>query len=180
MTGLYTTEIECLASRFLSKDTPGEISRLGQNSIRWLGVYARDELPDLQHTERPFALVFNTHPKDKPGQHWLAIYAPSNSPTEFFDSFGLPPSFYGLSNSFIHTRSSFQSFTSDLCGNYTLYFIFMRSRNITFNEIVSILSSFAVPDNHVRNFVHHLQRIYRTSFPCTRTGQCCTFNCSFC
>ena len=67
MTGLYTTEIECLACRLLSKDTPSEISRLGQNSTRWLGVYARDELPDLQHTERPFALVFNTHQKFKPG-----------------------------------------------------------------------------------------------------------------
>ena len=69
MTGLYTNEIECLASRLLSKDTPREISRLGQNSTCWIGVYARDELPDLQHNERPFALVVNTHPKDKPGQH---------------------------------------------------------------------------------------------------------------
>ena len=180
MTGLYTTKIKCLPSRLLSKDTPGEISRLSQNSTGWLGFYARDELPYLQHTARPFALVFNTHSKDKPGQHWLAIYTSSSSPTEFFDSFGIPPSFYGLSNSFIHTSSSFQLFTSDLCGNYALYFIFMRSRNITFSEIVSILSSFAVPDNHVRSFVHHLQRIYRTSFPCTRTGQCCTFKCSFC
>ena len=99
MTGLYTTEIECLASRVLSKDAHGEISRLGKNSTRWLGVYARDELPDLQHTELPFALVFNTQPKDNPGQHWLAIYAPSNSPTEFFDSFGMPPSFYDFSKS---------------------------------------------------------------------------------
>ena len=84
MTGLYTTEIECLASRLLSKDNPKEITRLGSNSSRWLGVYARDELPNLEHSERPFALVFNTHPKDKPGQHWLAIYAPSNSPIKIF------------------------------------------------------------------------------------------------
>ena len=180
MTWLYTTEIEFLASRLLSKDTAGEISWLGQNSTRWLGVYARDELPDLQHIDRQFALVFNTHHKDKPGQHWLAIYALSNSPIEFFDSFGMPPSFYGLSNSFVHTRSSFQSFTSDLCGNYALYFIFMRSRNISFFEIMTILNSFAVPDNHVRMYVNHLQHIYRTNYPCTRTGQCCTFKCSFC
>ena len=101
MTGLYTTEIECLASRLLSEDTPREISWLGQNSTRWLGVYAREELPDLQHAERPFAIVFNTHPKDKPGQHWLAIYAFSSSPTEFFDSLAcLPLSTVSLIHSF--------------------------------------------------------------------------------
>ena len=117
------------------------------------------------------------HPQDKPGQHWLAIYAPSKSQIEFFDSFGMAPSFYGLSNSFIHTRRSFQSFTSDLCGKYALNFIFFRSRNISFIEMVSILSSFAEPDNHVKNYVNHLQRIYRTSYPCTCMGQCCIFKC---
>ena len=50
MTGLNITEIECLASRLLSKDNPKEITRLGSNSLRWLVVYARDELPDLEHS----------------------------------------------------------------------------------------------------------------------------------
>ena len=104
MTGLYTSKIEYLESRLLSKDTPKEISWLGQNSIRWLGVYARDELPDLQHTDRPFALVFNTHPKEKPGQHWLAIYAFSNSPIEFF-LFIWHASLFLMSIKFIHSHS---------------------------------------------------------------------------
>ena len=34
---------------------------------------ARDELPDLMHMQRPFAIVFNTDFYDKPGHHWLAI-----------------------------------------------------------------------------------------------------------
>ena len=66
-------------------------------------MFARDELPDLMHMQQPFALVFNTDPHDKPGQHWLAIYGPSDGPLKFFfDSFGMPPSYYGFSTSFIY------------------------------------------------------------------------------
>ena len=168
MSGLHTGEIECLARRTILYP------------VNWLGVFARDELPNLTHITRPFALVFNTDPHNKPGQHWLAIYGSTHGSLELFDSFGKPPSFYGLSDSFIYSSSSFQSFTSDLCGNYALYFIYLRSRNISFNKIVSILKSFSVPDNHVKNYVFSLQQAYRTLNPCNQTGQCCTFKCSFC
>ena len=71
--GLYDDEINCLAERMLKGIT-----------TRWLGVFARDELPSEEEllTQAqakfglylPFALVFNNQPSSKPGQHWLAIF----------------------------------------------------------------------------------------------------------
>lgn len=168
MSGLHTGEIECLARRVC------------RPPLNWLGVFARDQLPNLKEIPRPFALVFNTDPHDKPGKHWLAIYGPRNGQLELFDSFGMNPDYYGLSYSFKYSHSTFQSLTSDLCGHYTLYFIYNRSRSISFNDILSILSSVSIPDIHVNNFVYELQSKYRIINPCTRTGQCCILKCSFC
>ena len=148
--------------------------------IRWLGVFARDKLPDLMYMQRPFALVFNTDPHDKPGQHWLAIYGPSDGPLEFYDSIGMRPSYYGFSTSFVYSCISLQSFSFALCGNYTIYFIYHKSRNVSFNKIISFLKSFSHFDLHIKTYVLPLHKAYRTINPCLRRGQCCTFKCSFC
>ena len=122
MSGLHSGEIECLARRMLCDVTPNDSTkRYSLSPIWWLCVFARDELPDLRHMQRPFALVFNTDPHDKPGQHWLAIYKPTDGPLEFFDSFGMPPFYYGFSTSFVYSFISLQSFSTALCGNYTIY-----------------------------------------------------------
>ena len=181
MSGLHSGEIVCLARRMLSDVTPNDSTiRFCLSSIRWLGVFARDELPDLTQMQRPFAFVFNNDPHDKPGQHWLAKYGPSDGPLEFFDSFGMPPSYYGLSTLFAYSCISLQLFSSALCGKYAIYFIYLRSRNVTFNKIISFLKSLSNSDLHVKTFVFSLQKAYRAIYPCHRIGQCCTFKCSFC
>ena len=135
MSGLHSGEIECLARRMLWDVTPNDSTIMFCLSpIRWPGVFARDELPDLTHMQRPFALVFNTDPHDKPGTHWLAIYGPSDEFLEFFDSFGMPPSYYGFFTSLVYSCISLESFSSELCGNYTIYFIYHRSRNVSFKK----------------------------------------------
>src|SRR6267154_1783407 len=53
------------------------------------GVYACDELPDT--VLRPFTIVVNTDPADRPGQHWIYIYFDEVGHGEYFDSFGLRP-----------------------------------------------------------------------------------------
>ena len=65
--GLYAEEINCLISRL-------------QIGVRWVGVFARDELPDVKHEVRPWCLILNTDPKDKPCTQWLALYATRNGP----------------------------------------------------------------------------------------------------
>ena len=115
--GLYDDEIDCLGSRMLK----GTLTR-------WMGVFARDEVPSekellrptqMQFDNRPFAFVFNNQPASEPGQHWLAIYG-SAAPlrggslaaatqtsigglhidVEFFDSYALPPATYSLHSHF--------------------------------------------------------------------------------
>ena len=44
---LHAGEIKCLVSMLL-------------NEVRWLGVFARDELPDVTREIRPWCLILNT------------------------------------------------------------------------------------------------------------------------
>lgn len=74
---LHAGKIDCSESRMLAHD----------GTMHWLGVFARDQLPDLNRIPRPFALVLNTDPHDKPGQHWLGIFCPSKRRQQLFDSF---------------------------------------------------------------------------------------------
>ena len=64
MTALYTEKINFLGARLLHG-----------TDVRWLGTYARDQIPPLEHERRPFALVINTDVDAGPGKHWLAHYA---------------------------------------------------------------------------------------------------------
>ena len=142
MSGLHSSEIECLARRMLFDENPNDSTiRYYLSSIRWLGLFARDKLTDLTQLKRYVVVVFNTDPHVKPGQHWLAIYRSCNWHLECFDSFGMPPFYYKLSTLFVYFYISLQSFSSALCGNYAIYFIFLRSRNVLFNKIILFLKS---------------------------------------
>ena len=134
----------------------------------------------LKANQRTFALVFNTDFHDKLEQHWLAIYGHSDGSLKFFDSFGMPPSYNGFYTSFVYLCISLQSFSSALCGNYTIYGIYHRSRSVSFNKIISFLKSCSNSDLHVKTYVLSFQQAYCTINPCLRRGQWCTFKCSFC
>ena len=58
----------------------------------FLGVFPSNKLP--RKRRYPSSLIANTDPDTKPGQHWIAMYFPSKTKKEFFDSYGMPPSFY--------------------------------------------------------------------------------------
>ena len=147
MSGLHSREIECLARRMLYDVTPNDSTKwYSLSPIRWLGVFARDELHDLRHMQRPFALVFNTDPHDKPGQHWLAIYGPSVGPLEFFliHLACLPLTMDFLLHSFIHALV--YSHFHLLCVVMTLFIISiighvvsLLTKSFRFSSFVHIL-----------------------------------------
>jgi len=169
--GLFANEIDCLTSRMLDQ------------RVYWLGVFARDELPDLRRVKRPSALIINSDPKDKPGQHWLAIFCPKKGPLELFDSFGLPPEYYSLdSHVFTHQRFSYQSRLSAYCGHYCIMFIYFRSIDISYGDIISNLNSNRASgvDSLVSDLVSRIHSQCRKFYPCFPLGQCCTPNCVFC
>ena len=53
------------------------------------GVHARNRLPRLLSV--PSALVGNTDPDHRMGQHWVAIYIDANSREEHYDPTGRQP-----------------------------------------------------------------------------------------
>ena len=132
--GLYAGEIDCLVSRLLVK-------------VRWLGVFARDKLPDHTREIRPWYLILNTDPKDQPGTHWLAFYAPIAGRIELFDSFGLSPRIYSLDFlDPLNLSFSLQSPSSYVCGHHCIVYIYFRSRNYSLNDIVYLLTKISSRD----------------------------------
>ena len=99
----------------------------------FIGVYARNELP--LKIKYPCCFILNTHPRNKPGEHWLAFYFSKNKECYFFDSYGLSPKFYNLENYIIFSSSSYtfnkkriQGYSS-YCGFYCLLFLLFKIRN---------------------------------------------------
>ena len=52
----------------------------------WGGVFSRDQTPN--QVSFPCAYIFNTHPHNREGEHWICVYIDSNGVGEYFDSFG--------------------------------------------------------------------------------------------
>jgi len=144
-------------------------------------VCASDQL-QLVKTKK-FAIIVNTEPSSSEGSHWVCFYkADSSSTIEFFDSYGVELKYYG--NYFIEFVSKYsrieqcfsqiQSYNSNVCGMYCLYFLYMRSQYLTYNEI---LKSFTIikrssNDQIVRQFASVID------FPIfSDCGNICTSDC---
>lgn len=111
-----------------------------------MGVFPSDKIPDIR--KFPCALVLNTDKHDEKGSHWLAVYIQDQRTLEFFDSFGLPPDVYGEDiTRFIKrycriqwNKIPLQSLTSNVCGQYCIYFIVKRSQGHCMKSIIHLLS----------------------------------------
>ena len=71
---LHAEEIDCLMSTFV-------------DGVRWLWVFARDELPDVTRKIRLWCCILNTDSKNNAGTYWLAFYAPLSGGIKLCDSF---------------------------------------------------------------------------------------------
>ena len=138
---LHAGEIECLVSRLV-------------DNVRWLGVFARDELPDLTREIPPWCLILNTDHRDKPGPHWLARYAPSARSIELFDSFGYSLSMYSLDFlDPLHSSYSLQSPSTSVCGHYCIVYIYLRSHNYSLDQIVDMLTDISNCDEWLKQYI---------------------------
>ena len=128
------------------------------------GVYPLDGLPNhLQFY--PAALVVNTHPRHKRGEHWVAIFVNSKRRAVYFDSYGLPPLKKRLVT-FLNRNTSRWTYSSKvlqhpltvLCGGYCLYFLVKKAQG---HSLVSILSSFKhdleLNDRKIYRFLKRLE-----------------------
>ena len=127
----------------------------------FLGVFARDEIP--LHLPPTFAMVVNTHPSNKPGEHWVAFYVDRNIRCvegEYFDSYGLPPppDFELLLDrcclNYKFNRHQLQDYFSFVCGQYCIYYLYHRFHGESLGSICSRLREAGDKnDSIVANFV---------------------------
>ena len=121
----------------------GQINFLGARvlhgtDVRWLGTYAGDQIPPLEHERRPIAPVINSDVPAGPFEHCLVLDEPrGSSKIEMFDSLGLPPDLYSLDQSLIQfSTCSIQALNTKVCGHYALLFIYLSSRGYSFNNSI--------------------------------------------
>ena len=139
------------------------------------GVFPRDRIPTI--TQFPCCFILNSDSSNQPGSHWLAIYLPNDCCLEFFDSYALPPSFYGFSfTSTISNNKLLQSNSSNVCGQYCIFYLIQRSRGYSMRDIQNM---FCLDSNwndmRVANFVQkyfqHPKNAPITSSSCIQS--CC-------
>lgn len=133
-------------SHILSHDT--------STSPFFKGVYARDTLPPLQINS---CAIVNADDSSSPGSHWLALFLKTQKIVEFFDSYGNSPDFYGIDTSYyskIEWNSIvFQSPTSNVCGQYCIYFLYKRCQGHSMYSIVDVLYQKRKTDFQIYQFV---------------------------
>ncbi len=124
-----------------------QLQRIIENDVRtqrqFLGVFSADTLPT--HMPARSLAIVNCCKQHLPGIHWLAVSRGDNGTLEVFDSFGLPPHVYNillpLATVMSHNTCRIQSFDSEVCGQYCLYYCYFKARGYDINDIISIFSS---------------------------------------
>ena len=110
----------------------------------FLGVFSRNTIPESLPTGKPIAMVVNTHPSHKPGEHWVAFYI-NGKEGEYFDSYGLPPplDFELLLDryciSYKYNAFQLQDYLSFVCGQYCLYYLYHRHLGESMTSIIKRL-----------------------------------------
>lgn len=103
------------------------------------GVYASNRIPRC--LQEPLGIVVNLDEHDKPGSHWVAIYAPLVGIVEYFDSYGLPPTVAHIlrflkefAKPWIYNECQLQDPSSNVCGHYCITYLSHRSQGKTLPE----------------------------------------------
>ena len=164
----HAGEIDCLVSRHVI-------------GVHWLGVFSRDELPDLTCEIRPWYRILNTDFNDQPGKHWLALYAFLSKGIKLFDSFGLFSKINSLDSiDPLHLSSVLQSPSFSICGHYCIVYIYCCSRNNSLCDIVYLLSKISSRGLWVKQYIYNLQIRLCILNPGYHAGRRCKLQCQFC
>ena len=120
------------------------------------GVYARDQLQYVSVRNYPMAFVINSDPIKKSGEHWIGVYLTNPELCLYFDSFGLSPwgeiarFCYKYSKRVLFNRLWLQSFLSQYCGIYVLYFLNSAAHGLTMNKMFKDFKSYDWTTNDQR------------------------------
>ena len=113
-------------------------------------LYPQDFPKNVLDTIKKSAIVFNTDPSNKPGQHWVSLFfenvgdANNTLLVEYFDSTGDPPianfkkflnNDYFKSRNVIYKQNHFKHQKGDTeCGVFSLFYIIQRLKGNIFED----------------------------------------------
>ena len=155
------------------------LSRLiSPNKCSYLGIFSQDHLPSPSSNTHSFPLCFvaNTDPSNKPGEHWVSFFYDSPSSLEFFDSYGLDPSFYGFNIIPSHiNHTTLQALGSTVCGHYCIFYLYHRTQGLSLTRILCSFSTVDLDwnDKHVAHFVSKHFSLSSCSCLLLSLCQCC-------
>jgi hypothetical protein len=103
-------------------------------------------------------MVINLDPVYESGTHWIALFAKNMEQLYYFDSYALPPNkiigkYLENYKKVTRNKKSYQSVFSSVCGQYCIYFIYMLSLNLSFDELIKLLDNSINSDLFVKSFV---------------------------
>ena len=129
-----------------------EIENYLKNQKGFLGCFASDDLPPIPKI-LPASMIINTHRKNQPGEHWLALIL-TKTKCFYFDSFGAPI----LEETIVSylcqkyhkvtvNNECIQHFTSASCGLFCIAFIKNVNSKISFEKFISKFNLFNLLKN---------------------------------
>jgi hypothetical protein len=111
------------------------------------GVVAIDQLP-LKTITRGCSFIVNTETSREYGEHWFAIFSPLNGPVEYFDSYGIKPTNIEIyqfirknGGKYIYNTKKIQGNNSISCGQFSILYIYFRSRGYTMSDYIKFYTS---------------------------------------
>lgn len=144
----------------------------------YLGTFASDQL-SFHLVKYPSAMIVNTDPSFKRGQHWVALYFDSEKHCDYFDSFGFYPTVPNIltfiTNNSINLRYNsvqLQSICSSVCGLYCIQFLYRRCRYISIPHQLKMFdhSNFVYNDTIVCKFIYKTFNVRHST--CNNSQSC--------
>ena len=126
-------------------------------------VISVDQLP-ANVLQYPHGYIVNTRDSTQPGKHWVAFWFESPGYGQFFDSFGKRPGYYRheftkfLKENTVNyewNTKVLQHDDSKTCGLYVLFYILLKSKGITLQQIQQRFTSDRINDKFMYRFAHY-------------------------
>ncbi len=109
----------------------------------YVQLLSADQTYDLRG---PLLAVCNTSDSDTQGSHWIAICIDGQRRGEVFDSFGMHPAVYGLTDVMQNTHTwryndvCLQNHGTAVCGYYAIGYCRAKMRGISMLEYLSMFT----------------------------------------
>ena len=128
-----------------------QIDKKLDNVEGFLGAFPYDQIPKSK--KKMFSLVINTSSSHEAGDHWLALVYKDGT-YYFMDSYGrnftdltFPEDFRTIIKKYIgnkksvHNKKLLQQLTSNTCGEYAIYFVYMLSNNTSLKNSLRVFNN---------------------------------------